>query len=593
MPIIPVIGRKTPKLRAVIIFIYALLILGSITMVYPFMIMLSGSIKGNTDIDRMDPFPQFAYSDQVQFARFQEARYKLLTIESAAYGKNLLRYDSAELPSKADLKLAAGYSKFIRSNINKFPAHFYYVQEMYPERRVMPKNFRKFRDSIRLETPTIEEFNKAYRSSLTSWNDFSGGYDAPLVKEFSYDASDPLVKRYLEFKEALPYEDKAIVNIDGLYAVTAAGFPEVKSGELKPSPILSTTCPQGAEKVIWGEFVKHYLNCLFVRLTPEGTNAFRGYLAQKFPHGVESMNKINDTCYPSFTAVNASDDELKNSAMFALYTDFITNVAPVKYLKIDSPQTRYREAINSPNAPAPVIAYDYMVFKSIKRPFMKEMITRNYLSVIQYVAIYGRAVVNTIIYITLAILGALIVNPLAAYALSRFNLKSTYSILMFFLATMAFPGAVTMIPNFLLLKQFHLLNSFWALILPGIANGYNIFILKGFFDSIPKEVYESAMIDGASEWTMFWKFTMALSTPILALITLNAFTAAYTAFMFALIICPDQKMWTLMVWLYQLQIGAAQPIIYSALVLAAIPTLMVFVVAQNTIMKGIVIPVEK
>ena len=62
MPIIPVIGRKTPKLRAVIIFIYALLILGSITMVYPFMIMLSGSIKGNTDIDRMDPFPQFAYS---------------------------------------------------------------------------------------------------------------------------------------------------------------------------------------------------------------------------------------------------------------------------------------------------------------------------------------------------------------------------------------------------------------------------------------------------------------------------------------------------------------------------------------------------
>jgi multiple sugar transport system permease protein len=593
MPIIPVIGRKTPKLRAVVVLIYTLLILGSVTMVYPFLMMLSGSIKANTDIDTMDPFPKFAYSDKVQFARFEEARYKLLTVESAAYGENLLRYDSARLPNKAELKNAGGYYKFIRANIDKFPSQFYYVQEMYPERRVMPKNFRKFRDSIRLETPEIDQFNKAYRSSLTSWNDFSGGYDAPLVKEFSYDSSDPLVKRYLGFKKSLPYEDKAIVNVDGFYAVTAASFPEVKSGQVKLSTYLSATCPQGQEKVAWEEFVKHFLNCMFVRLTPEGTSTFRSYLSQRFPRGVESMNKINDSHYASFASVNASDDELLNSAMFALYTDFITNVAPVKYLRVDSPQTRYRAAIHNPVALAPTVAYDYMVFKDTKKPFMTEQITRNYLSVIQYVAIYGRAVVNTIIYISLSILAALLVNPLAAYALSRFNLKSTYSILMFFLATMAFPGAVTMIPNFLLLKQLHLLNSFWALILPGVANGYSIFILKGFFDSIPKEVYESAMIDGASEWTMFWKFTMALSTPILALITLNAFTAAYTAVMFALIICPDQKMWTLMVWLYQLQIGAAQPIIYSALVLAAIPTLMVFVLAQNTIMKGIVIPVEK
>ena len=86
---------------------------------------------------------------------------------------------------------------------------------------------------------------------------------------------------------------------------------------------------------------------------------------------------------------------------------------------------------------------------------------------------------------------------------------------------------------------------------------------------------------------------MALSTPILALITLSAFTSAYSAFMFALIICPDEKMWTLTVWLYQLQQGAHQSVIYAALVLAAIPTLLVFVLAQNTIMKGIVIPVEK
>ena len=73
----------------------------------------------------------------------------------------------------------------------------------------------------------------------------------------------------------------------------------------------------------------------------------------------------------------------------------------------------------------------------------------------------------------------------------------------------------------------------------------------------------------------------------------DAFVTAYTAFMFALIICPDERMWTLMVWLYQMQQGAAQPVIYAALILAAIPTLLVFILAQNTILKGIVIPVEK
>jgi multiple sugar transport system permease protein len=279
--------------------------------------------------------------------------------------------------------------------------------------------------------------------------------------------------------------------------------------------------------------------------------------------------------------------------MFTLYKDFITQACPPERLTVDTPSTRYRQYIGSATAAAPFVAYDYDVFQRVKKPFMIEVITRNYMSVIQYIAIYGRAIFNTAIYIGLSILVALTVNPLAAYALSRFNLKSTYTILMFFLATMAFPGAVTMIPNFLLLKQFHLLNTFWALVLPAVGNGYLIFILKGFFDSIPKEVYESAMIDGASEWTMFWKFTMALSTPILALITLGAFTAAYTAFMFALIICPDERMWTLMVWLYQMQQGAAQPVIYAALVLAAMPTLLVFVFAQNVILKGIVIPVEK
>ena len=159
--------------------------------------------------------------------------------------------------------------------------------------------------------------------------------------------------------------------------------------------------------------------------------------------------------------------------------------------------------------------------------------------------------------------------------------------------TMAFPPMVTQIPNFLMLRELGLLNTFAALILPTLANGYSIFLLKGFFDSLPKELYESAGLDGANEWVMFWQITMNLSKPILAVIALQAFNFAYANFMFALLTCQDDRMWTLMVWLYQLQSDSTQGVVFASLMIAAVPTFIVFVFAQNIIMRGIVVPVEK
>ncbi|MDP7397451.1 MAG: carbohydrate ABC transporter permease, partial [Lentisphaeria bacterium] len=74
---------------------------------------------------------------------------------------------------------------------------------------------------------------------------------------------------------------------------------------------------------------------------------------------------------------------------------------------------------------------------------------------------------------------------------------------------------------------------------------------------------------------------------------LGAFTGAYSAFMMALIIIPDQDMWTLMVWIFQLQSISHQSVVYASLVIAAVPTFMVFVFCQNIIIRGIVVPVEK
>ncbi|MBN2562811.1 MAG: ABC transporter permease subunit, partial [Phycisphaerae bacterium] len=235
----------------------------------------------------------------------------------------------------------------------------------------------------------------------------------------------------------------------------------------------------------------------------------------------------------------------------------------------------------------------YLAFLNMRHDLRWEFATRNYKTVIEYMVFHGRGILNTAIYCTLAVLAALIVNPLAAYAMSRYRMPSTYKILLFLMLTMAFPPMVTQIPVFLMLRQFRMLNTFAALVLPGLANGYAIFLLKGFFDSLPRELYESASIDGASEWTMFWQITMSLSKPILSVIALNAFTLAYSNFMFALLICQDEQMWTLMVWLYQLQQRSGQGVMYASLIIAAIPTFIIFVFCQNIIMRGIVVPVEK
>jgi multiple sugar transport system permease protein len=179
------------------------------------------------------------------------------------------------------------------------------------------------------------------------------------------------------------------------------------------------------------------------------------------------------------------------------------------------------------------------------------------------------------------------------WLLTRLMPRSSEFLRIFLGLTVGISLGAWLIPNIAADANVSLLNTFAALILPGMANGFSIFLLKGFFDSLPAELYEAADIDGASEWTKFWMITMGLSKPILAVVGLGAFTGAYSQFMMALIIIPDQKMWTIMVWLYQFQHHSHQSVNYAALVIAAIPTLLVFVFCQNLIIRGIVVPVEK
>jgi multiple sugar transport system permease protein len=274
-----------------------------------------------------------------------------------------------------------------------------------------------------------------------------------------------------------------------------------------------------------------------------------------------------------------------------LFTEFLSTEPAIFRA---NPVERQWVTFSGSDTPMPIASANAGYVKAHGSAVRSEFAGRNFGYVLDYILLNGRAVWNTIVFCLLAIITQLTVNPIAAYALSRYPVRQSGKILIFLLATMAFPAEVAMIPSFLLLKDLGLLNTFAALVLPGAASGFMIFLLKGFFDSLPQELFEAASIDGAPETTMMLKIAFPLSRPVLGYLALLAFMGSYGAFIYAYLVAQDQRIWTLMVWIYQLQSGGApKAVIMAALTLAALPTLVVFLCTQRVIMRGIVLPGER
>ena len=311
----------------------------------------------------------------------------------------------------------------------------------------------------------------------------------------------------------------------------------------------------------------------------------------KIPLGHASWKPPKDD--PKYAMWCAFKDHYRQR--MAVDGDYISRTLP--FPLITKPQTTNHEPQTTNHKPQTTDIRAALAIQFIEhgdRDFWRSAFA-NYRLVADYLFVRGRAFLNTLILVLLTVLAHLTVNPLAAYALSRFKMRGTEQILLFLLATMAFPAAVTAIPGFLLVRDLGLLNTFAALVLPTVASGMSIFILKGFFDALPRELYEAAAIDGASEWLVFRKITLPMTTPILAVNALNSFLAAYNSWEWAFLVCQKESHWTLAVWMYQMsQQFAGQPwCVMAGFVLVSIPTAVVFLACQKVILRGIVLPSMK
>lgn len=624
MSLIPAVGKKSFEVRFFVVLIYSLLMIGGVTMVYPFLIMLSGSFKSDVDINDYDIIPRYFFNNEVLFRKYLESKYnESVTYYNINTRENEFSFKKVKPPEKVHKGRISDWHEFLEK-IDIPVTYSILGHSLSLNERLLPEMARGYKEWVQGESNNdIDTFNQRYGAHIESWLEVNAPKMEVDKRSFKLSGS-AIETAFLDYKPRQPYQNLYFMSLDGKYVQDFLYYEYGKKIEHYnrvhgtnykdyTQVFLTTRLPENEkEQEDWLRFVRNEINLQFIQVDAEAKKEFTGFLRERHEGKISELNKAYGTNFNDFSQVPYPEDLLHSNERLVDWDEFIREVSP-KFLSIISTETIWRDflkdkyngdivALNQAHeadhksfdtVPMPTKEVDYADVLKRSRYLRWEFATRNYKRVVQYLFLHRRGMFNTFIYCALSILIALIVNPMTAYAMSRYNLPSTYKILLFLMATMAFPPMVTAIPNFLLLKQLKLLNTFWALVLPGMVNGFMIFLLKGFFDSLPRELYESAMIDGASEWVLFWNITMTLSKPILAVVALGAFTGAYGNFMFAFIVCQDQRMWTLMVWLYQLQQYSHQSVTFAALIVAAIPTFLVFIFCQNIIMRGIVVPVEK
>lgn len=181
-------------------------------------------------------------------------------------------------------------------------------------------------------------------------------------------------------------------------------------------------------------------------------------------------------------------------------------------------------------------------------------------------------------------------SSLAAYAFSRLHFKGRDRIFLAYLGTMMIPPVVTMIPTFLLIRELGILDSLVGLILPCIFSSYGTFFLRQYFLTIPRELEEAALIDGASRLTIFFQIILPLSKPALVTILIFVFISTWNDFMWPLIIVYSNELMTLPLLLakFKGQYVSNTATVMAGSLITVIPVVVFLILGQKSLLRGIV-----
>jgi multiple sugar transport system permease protein len=627
--IISNIDRLNPKGRMAMLAIYAVLFTGAISMLYPFLLMLRMTTADPIDQNSVSILPRFLWDENISARKYLLRQYRLTPgkLLPAAYATrdwtNLTQVDDfydrhlapfAALPPEKVAARVADYEAFKAGADPRFllplathrPGQtfedFFVIHWLSRREGVSPKTYQFF-EPVRPDL-SRRDWVPSFDKSWDQWREWSA--QLPPSQRLAA-ASHSLWQAYLADK----YRDK----LPALRAAHGAAYPSFTDGPwftpARPGPD-----SPAALRADWDDFVSARYPLFWQQLPPAVASArspaWRAYLAEAvaIPDAAAWTRRTGLPADQGYAALPSTMPAEGAAARW--WCAFVAGQIPAAERELLAPEADFAaflrsrhgslEALNAAWGSAlpswdalrfPQPEADYLVLRDHSAGILWSLTTANFRTVLRALVLEGRAFTNTGIILVLAVFTALTINPVAAYALSRFRVKGTHKILIFLLATLALPGEVAMVPGFLLVRDLHLIDTYWALILPSAANAFSIFLLKGFFDSLPQELYEAALMDGAGEFTLFTRITIPLSMPILAVTLLGTVTHAYNLFMPAVMYLGDTAKWPIATAIYKIGQTSQAGVGMAALVVSSIFPLLVFIFCQRIIMRGIILPSMK
>jgi len=204
---------------------------------------------------------------------------------------------------------------------------------------------------------------------------------------------------------------------------------------------------------------------------------------------------------------------------------------------------------------------------------------------------FRSALANTVVITVLSVLGQILSSSLVGFGFARFRFRGRNILFLIMLSTMMLPAQVTMIPVFVLFRGLGWIDTFWPLIVPAwLASPFFVFMFRQFFSQVPEELMEAARIDGASNWTIYWRLMMPLSGPVIAIVAIYTFMGAWNDFLGPLIYLnsPQNRTLALALAAFNGQYGVtdAQQLMAASCV-TMLPCILLFFAAQKYFVESV------
>lgn len=197
---------------------------------------------------------------------------------------------------------------------------------------------------------------------------------------------------------------------------------------------------------------------------------------------------------------------------------------------------------------------------------------------------------NSLIVSTMTTAMGLILAATSAYALSRYRFRGRNMMLFALITTQMFPATMLMLPFYIILSKIHLINSFWGLFLiySSSALPFCVWQMKAYYDTIPRELEEAALLDGCSAWMIFYKVILPISSPALVITALFSFMSSWSEYVVAAVVLQDPQLYTLPLGLKSFQASlATQWGLYAAgALIVSIPVLVLFISISRYLVSG-------